>query len=52
MLEELFRIAKQRPREKRDVIGITCLKDKNDMVKVGEGSKADLDGKHRKTDEC
>ena len=31
---ELFRIAKQRAGEKRDVIGVSCLKDENGAVKV------------------
>ena len=31
---ELFRIAKQRAGEKRDVVGVSCLKDESGMVKV------------------
>ena len=31
---ELFRIAKQRVGEKRNVVGISCLKDESDAVKV------------------
>ena len=32
---ELFRIAKQRAGEKRDVVGVSCLKDESGAVKVG-----------------
>ena len=31
---ELFRIARQRAREKRDVVGFSCLKDESAAVKV------------------
>ena len=31
---ELFRIAKQRVGEKKDVVGVSCLKDKSGVVKV------------------
>ena len=31
---ELFRIAKQRAGEKRDVVGVSCLKDESGAVKV------------------
>ena len=31
---ELFRIAKQRAKEKRDVVGVSCLKDESGAVKV------------------
>ena len=31
---ELFRIAKQRVREKKDVVGFSCLKDDSGTVKV------------------
>ena len=31
---ELFRIAKQRVREKKDVVGVSCLKDESGVVKV------------------
>ena len=31
---ELFRIAKQRARDKSDIVGISCLKDKSGAVKV------------------
>ena len=31
---ELFRIAKQRFGEKKDVVGVSCLKDENGAVKV------------------
>ena len=31
---ELFRIAKQRAGEKRDVVGVSCLKDESGMMKV------------------
>ena len=31
---ELFRIAKQRAGEKRDVVGFSCLKDESGAVKV------------------
>ena len=33
---ELFRIAKQRAEEKKDVIGVSCLKDESGVVKVNE----------------
>ena len=32
---ELFRIAKQWAGEKRDVVGVSCLKDESGAVKVG-----------------
>ena len=31
---ELFRIAKQRVREKKDAVGVSCLKDESGAVKV------------------
>ena len=31
---ELFRIAKQRVGEKKDVVGVSCLKDECGLVKV------------------
>ena len=31
---ELFRIAKQRSGEKKDVVGVSCLKDESGLVKV------------------
>ena len=31
---ELFRIAKQRTGEKKDVVGVSCLKDNSGTVKV------------------
>ena len=31
---ELFRIAKQRVGEKKDVVGVSCLKDESGAVKV------------------
>ena len=34
MVCELFRIAKQRVGEKRDVVGVRCLKDQSGVVKV------------------
>ena len=33
---ELFRIVKQRGGEKKDVIGVSCLKDESGVVKVNE----------------
>ena len=33
---ELFRIAKQRVEDKKDVVGISCLKDESETVKVSE----------------
>ena len=32
---ELFRIAKLRVGEKKDVVGVSCLKDESGVVKVG-----------------
>ena len=31
---KLFRIAKQRVGEKKDVVGVNCLKDESEVVKV------------------
>ena len=31
---ELFRIVKQRSGEKKDVVGVSCLKDESGLVKV------------------
>ena len=36
---ELFRIAKQRAGEKRDVIGVSCFKDESGAVKISVGDR-------------
>ena len=43
---ELFRIVKQRTGEKAHVIGVTCLKDESDMVKVGVNDRKQIWKEH------
>ena len=48
----MFIIAKQRAGKKRDVVGITCLKDESGAVKVSGWSKENLERPYGKLDEC
>ena len=43
---ELFRIAKQRAREKSDVVGVSCLKDESRAVKVSVGDRKKIWKEH------
>ena len=39
---ELFRIAKQRVGEKKDVVGVSCLKDESGVVKVSVDERKNI----------
>ena len=43
---ELFRIAKKKAGEKRDVVGVRCLKDKSRAVKVSADDQKKIWKKH------
>ena len=43
---ELYRIAKQRPGEKRDVVGVSCLKNESGSVKVSVDDRKKIREKH------
>ena len=46
---ELFRIAKQRVAEKKDVVGFSCLKDESGAVKVSVDDRRKIWKEHRKS---
>ena len=43
---ELYRIAKQRPGEKRDVVGVSCLKYESGAVEVSVDDRKKIQEKH------
>ena len=45
---ELFRIAKQRVGEKKDVVGVSCLKDKSGAVKISVDDRKKIWKEHMK----
>ena len=49
---ELFRITKQRVRKKKDVVGVSCLKDQTWAVKVRLDSPKNLEVAYGKIDKC